>query len=923
MEPLGGRHRGIRPGIRRLFHIERRRGARGNADLDEEISFHLAARTEQLARAGTPRDAAWAEAVRRFAGPGHTLGEAQDRLYRTARLEERQMSVRDALGGAWRALGRAARVLTRRPGFAAVVVTTLALGIGATAAMFAVIDGVLLRPLPFGHPDQLVSVGHSSRALKVDRIGQSAASYWTYQRYARSLAGIAIYDENGVNVSDPLGGGAPQRLSSADVTASLFPLLQVTPKLGRSFTAQEDAPHGPAVVMISEALWRNRFGADPRVIGRTLEVNGVSREIIGVMPERFRFPSAGVALWLPLALDPGDQYPGSLNFTGIARLRAGMTVEGAERDLAAALPHMVDVAPNAAPGVSTQALLDQVKFVPVVTPLRDAMVGGVARTLWIVAATAALVLLVACANVANLVLVRADGRRRELAVRAALGAGRFRALAPFVAELALLGAIAGAVGLAVAALGIDVLVRLGPAELPRLAEVRVGASVIAFTLVVTALVVLACGAIPLLRLGGESLGLIMREGGRGGTEGRARQRARGVLVIAQFALAVVILAGSGLLYRSFRALHDVRPGWSGDHVATFWLSLPAAGYPDDSAVVRFAARLTEAVAQVPGVRSVGLSSRLPLEQEGSSTSPIWVEDDPSALQQLPPLQLVTTIDGGYFRTLGIPVIAGRAFRSLDHEQRPDEAIVNRATAELFWHDSTGVRALGKRLRAVPNGPWYTVVGVAGNVRDTSLEAPPVPSVYYPQVPMPNATYSEVARTMGLVVRTAGDPMAAVRPIERIVAGLDPTLAVFDVKPMRAVVQASIARLSFTMMILGAAAAITLILSAVGLYGVIAYVVSMRTRELGVRVALGAMPGAVARMVTQQGLALAAAGILIGLVLFGVVARFIRALLFGVALADPITLGAVTVVLLGIAVLATWVPARRAAQADPTEALRSE
>jgi predicted permease len=921
--PDSSGHRGIRPGIRRLFRLELHRGPRRQGDLDEEIQFHLQSRADQLVGAGYSWDDAWAEAIRRFSGPDRTLIQARDSLHRTASVQERHMSIRDGVNNVWYAVRVATRMLIRKPAFAAIVITTLALGIGATTAMFAVVDAILLRPLSFGHPDELVSITHNARAMGTDHIGASAATHFTYSRYARSLSGVAAYEADAVNVADPRGG-EPERLSSATITASLIPLLQVTPLLGRPFTAAEDAPHGPAAVIISEGLWRTRFGADPHILGRTLEVNGVSREIVGVMPERFRFPAADTKLWLPLALDPADSYPGSFNYSGIGRLRPGVSLASAERDLTAALQHMVDVAPNAAPGIPTQMLLDQTKLASVVTPLKDEIVGSVAGTLWVVAATAGLVLLVACANVANLVLVRADGRQRELAVRTALGAGRMRALAPFFAELAVLGAIAGAVGLAVAAVGIHVLVRMGPSELPRLAEVRVDGAVVAFTLVTAALVALACGAIPALRLRSEALALALRDGGsRGGTEGRVRQRARGALVAAQIALALVILAASGLLLRSFRQLYDVRPGWNAEHVATFWLSLPTARYSGDSAVVRFYARLTAAVADLPAVRAVGISSRLPLETHGVNTSPIWVEDDPTAERQLPPLQLIATTDGGYFGAMGIPLIAGRTFHPIDGEQRADEAIVNRATATYFWHDSTGRGALGKRFRAIPNGKWFTVVGVVESVRDTSLQTRPAPSVYFPQAPMSDPSLTEVATTMGLVVRTSGDPSAVIKPVEQIVASLDPTLPVFDVKPMRDVVRASMARLSFTMLILGVAAAITLLLGAIGLYGVIAYVVAMRTRELGVRIALGASPGAVARMVARQGLTLAAAGIAGGLVLFALVARFIRALLFGVTPADPITLVGVAAVLVAVTALASWIPARRAAQADPMEALRSE
>lgn len=815
------------------------------------------------------------------------------------------------------------RSLRRTPVFTATAVLTLAIGVGAATAIFAVVNGILLRPLPYGHPEQLVGAWHDLPPLSLTHTEQTPATYFTYKRFARTVSGIAAYNDGSANVADPSGSTEPRRLSAGLISSDLVPLLEVSPKLGRSFTAEEDVPNGPAVVLISEGLWRSRFGADPRVIGRMLEVSGVSREIVGVMPEKFRFPSANTELWLPLALDPNNPFPGGFSYYAVARLRPGVSIADAERDFQSVLPRIVDVSPMMAPGITTQMLLDQARPQAVLTPMRDDVVGGVADTLWIVAATAGLLLIVACANVANLVLVRADGRQRELAVRAAMGAGRSHVLTHFFMESSVLAAIAGVLGILIAALGIRALVSAGPVELPRLAEVRVDGTVILFTILVTALVAVACSIIPALRFGSEELAMTLREGGRSGTSGRSRQRVRGALVAAQIALALVVLAGSGLLLRSFQQLHAVRPGWNADNVATFWLSLPRSRYPGDSAVMRFYSQLTERVAALPGVRSVGLSSRLPLEDHGQNTSPIWVEGDPTSAAQISPLQLYMTTDGGYFRTMEIPLLAGRTFLPLDERQDGRDAIVNRVTAEHFWHDPTGQQALGKRFQTLPNGPWYTVVGVVESVRDSSLQYPPAPTVYFPEVPTSDSLFSQFTTMMGLVVRTAGDPAAITRPVQSMVRALDPSLPLFDAKPMTEVVRGSLARLTFTMLIIGVAAAVTLLLGAIGLYGVIAYVVSLRTRELGVRIALGATPRAVAGMVTRQGIVLTGAGIAVGLALFALVARFIRSLLFGVAPGDPLTLVAVSLVLIAIAALASWIPARRAARVDPMEALRAE
>ncbi|HET7565728.1 MAG TPA: ABC transporter permease [Gemmatimonadaceae bacterium] len=815
------------------------------------------------------------------------------------------------------------RSLRRTPVFTVAAVLTLAIGIGAAVAIFAVVDSILLRPLPYGHPEQLVGSWLDMPPLSLSRTQQSPGTYFTFKRFAHTISGIAMYQDGSADIADPKGVAEPEHVSAGYMTANMIPLLEVSPTIGRTFTDDEDLPKGRPVVIISDGLWRTRFGADPHVLGRTLDVNGVSHEIVGVMPKTFRFPSADAELWLPLGLDPSIPPEGGFSYNAIARLKPGVTIEQAQRDFTNVLPRILEVQPTFAPGVTTQMVLDQAKPRPVITPMRDDIVGDIAGTLWIVAATAGLLLLVAIANVANLLLVRADGRQRELAVRAALGAGRSRVLAYFFTESAVLAAIAGALGLLVAEIGVRALVNAGPAELPRLAEVSVNGTVALFTLVVSALVALACSMIPALRFGRTELASTLREGGRGGTAGRARHRVRGALVAAQIALALVVLAGSGLLMRSFQRLHEVRPGWNPDHLATLWLSLPRARYHSAGEVVGFYARLTERVAQLPGVRSVGLSSRLPLEGHGEDNNPIWVEGDASAATRIPPLQFFITTDGNFFRTMDIPLLAGRTFLPIDGRQQSNEAIVNQVTAQRFWHDSTGAQAIGKRFRTLPNGPWYTVVGVVRGVRDSSLQAPPAMTVYFPEVTPADTVFNEFSRQMGLVVRTTGDPAMITRPVQQVIHELDPTLPTFDVRPMTDVVRGSLAQLSFTMLIIGVAAVVTLLLGAIGLYGVIAYIVSLRTREIGVRMALGASPRSVARMVTRQGIALTAVGIVVGLALFALVARFIRSLLFGVAPSDPVTLVIVSLVLIAIAALASWIPARRAAHVDPMEALRAE
>jgi putative ABC transport system permease protein len=825
------------------------------------------------------------------------------------------MSLSSFVRPAWRSLRRA-------PAFAITASATLVIGIAAAVAIFALVNGVLLRPLPYGNPHRLVGAWHDLKAVSLHKGNQTAGTYFTYKKLVRSIEGIAVYQEGAVNVSDPGGGARPQRISSTWISASLVPVLQVAPLLGRSFTEAEDLPKAPDVVLISEGLWRSRFGADPQILGRTLEVDGRGRTIVGVMPGRFRFPTAETQLWLPIRLDPNEAYSGGFNYDAVARLKPGVSVAAAQREFAAVLPRVVEVSPNMAPGVSMQMILDQAKPSPFLVPLKEDVTGSIAKTLWVVAAAAGLVLLVACANVTNLMLVRADARQRELAVREAIGAGRVRVLAHFLAESAVITALAGAVGLGIAALAIRILVSAGPTAVPRLAEVRVDLTTVAFAAAVSALVALLCSVIPALRIGRVHLSTALREGGRGGTASRVQQRVRSTLVAAQIAFALVALAGSGLLLRTFQRLNAVRPGFNPENVATFWISLPSARYSNDTAVVRFYAQLLDRVRSLPGLQAAGLSSRLPLMTRGISQNALFPEDDPSYATRIPPLQLYTTTDGDYFRAMAIPILAGRTFDRLD-AQRPSEAIISQATAVQFWKDSTGRRAIGKRFRDLPDGPWYTVIGVAGNVRDTALAAPPSQTVYFPQVPATTELNSQTQTRMALVVRTVGEPLAITGPVQRAVRELDPNLPLFDVRPMTTVFRASMARLSFTIVVLGAAAIVTLVLGAIGLYGVMAYVVTLRTRELGVRIALGASPGAVVAMLTRQGVVLTGFGIVAGLVMFAVVARFLRTLLYGVAPTDLLTLASASVLLVAIAALASWIPARRSARLDPADVLRAE
>jgi predicted permease len=812
-------------------------------------------------------------------------------------------------------LRHALRSLSRTPVFTVAALLTLVLGIGSVAAMFAIVYGVLLAPLAYGHPDRLISV--NLQTPEVRRIQQSPAVYFTYKRFARRLDDIGFYRTGNANIWTDGDGDAPERVTATWVTASTIQMLQVKPLLGRSFANDEDRPNSPTVAIISESVWRTRFNATRDVIGRTLYVNAVAREIVGVMPERFSFPAADTRLWLPARMDPNSPAVGDFSYSAVARLAPDATPRDAQRELTQILPNVAESFPRLESGTATADWLDQTHAEPAVVPLRDEVTSGIARTLWMLAAAAGLVLLVAWANVANVMLIRADGRQLELAVREALGASRLRIVTHFLGESLVLAASAAALALFAAWGAVRALVAFGPTDVPRLGELGIGLTTVEFIVTVAIAGAIGCAAIPAIRIRRGSLSINLRDGGRGETSGRRRQRVRATIAALQIAVALVISAGSALLLRTFHRLYEERPGFDATNVLTMWTQLPFARY-GDSAAVAFYARLAESVGKIPGVRAAGLTMRLPLGAGETREQSFRVDGEGRTLS-LP----TNVIDDGYFTTMKIPVLAGRVFqrRGLQHD---GDVIISRRAAATIWNDATGRAAVGRRLALSPSGPTYTIVGVVGDVRDHDLATAPSAMVYVPQVvPVDTRVEPSARRTMALVVRTAGPPASVVPAVRRIVRDLDPTVPIFNVETMSDVVRASTARLSLALTLMTAAAAITLVLGTIGLYGVMAYMVTLRTREFGVRVALGADPRHIARAVAMRGLTLVASGVAAGFVLYAIAAPFLRVFLYGVTPSDPVTLGAVTLALVGTASLASWFPARRAARVDPAEALRAE
>ena len=900
------------PRLRRFFRLPDRRI---EGDVDDEIAFHLESRINALVARGENEGDARRLAEVEFGD----LGASRRELVAVDRQRRRRERLTHLIETVVQDLRYATRALVRSPAYTATALVTLIIGIASVVTLFAVVDGVLLRPLPYPNPDRLIGVWHDLTGAGLNHSVQTATTYLTYETQARTIDGIGIYQEGAVNVADDHTANEPQRVTATLLTASTFSVLGISPIRGRVFTRDEDQPTATPVMLISDGMWRSRFGADPKIVGRRLEVNGVQREIVGVMPQSFRFPSAATEIWVPLALDRTKPPATAFSYVGVARLKRGVTLADAQRDFSAVLPRMIELFPDFVPGISTKMMMDQAKPRPLLTRLRDDVTGGIAGTLWMMAVAAALLLVVACVNVASLTLVRFDARQRELAVRQALGAGVRRVTRYYFSESLLLAATAGIIGVAVAWGVIRILITKGPADLPRLAELGIDARTLLLAAVVSAAVAVACSLAPVLRIRRGSLSL---RDPRGGNAGRQQHRLRSALVAVQVAMSLVVLSGSALLLRSFERLHSVRLGFDAEHTLVVWTSLPRSRYVRDTAIVRFYSSLVDGVAQLPGVQSVGVTSRLPLVARGVNRKRAYPERGTQDESKLPPLEILTTVGGDFFGVMRIPLVAGRVFDgpATAHE---GDAIISRGAAELLWNDSTGVSALGKRFRAVPAGPWYTVIGVVGDAVDTTLAAPPSASIYFPEIIQHDSITPQTSRTMALVVRTAGEPSALAPEVRRLVQELDPTLPTFDVQPLSATIRASTARLALVILILGGAAAVTLLLGTIGLYGIMAYVVTLRRRELGIRIALGASPRTVSAATIRAGVALTGVGVVMGLGLFAVASQFIHRFLFGVAPWDPISIAGASLILLAMAAVASWFPARRAGRVDPSEALRAE
>ena len=802
-----------------------------------------------------------------------------------------------------------ARTLGRNPGFAAVAVLTLGLGVGANAAIFSVVNAVLLRPLPWSETDRAAMIW--SRWTAFDKTWVSDGEVNDYRRRSSTMAEIAAWTDGQVNLT---GDGEPERIGAGYVTANFFSTLGVSPLRGRTFTPAEDVEKGPNLVLIGYGLWQRRYAGDPSIVGRTIQLSGIAYEVVGIMPADFVLPTdfqnpTATSLWMPIQWDKTSTDHGNHGYYAAGRLKPGATFAQAKEEF-----HRI------AQAWTKEGLYPpQMQFDTLVIPLRDEVVGGVRRAIWLLFGAVGFLLLIACANVANLLLARAEARQREIAVRSALGAGRARVARQLITESLVLGGLSAAAGLALAWGGVRLLAWWNPASIPRVAATSVDGGVLLFTGGVALLTTLVFSLAPAVRLLHADLTDAMKEGSSNATAGGARQRFRNSLVVVEMALAVVLLVGAGLMIRTLWSLQRIDLGFNPTGTLTMRISLPQASYAKPEQVVAFYSRLMERVRALPGINAAGAARSLPL---GSTIGDFGLRVEgyvpPPGTNAKGDWQIVTD---GYLDAMGERLVRGRTIQPTDTSDTQLVALINEEMARRYW---AGRDPIGGRLRigGRPDRPWVSVVGIVRDVRHNGVTDIVKEKFYVPHAQWHKSTGSPI-RAMTLVVRTTGHPAALAPTVRNAIRQLDPNLPVADVRPMTDIVAAALATPRFTSVLLSMFALLALTLSAVGIYGVLSYVVSRRTREIGIRVAIGADRRRVLRMVLGSGFALAAAGIAIGMAAALLMTRLLRGLLHGVSPFDPATFIAVAGCLAAVALAASLAPAWRATRVDPVIALKSE
>ena len=873
---------GLRFRLRTLFDSEQH--AR---ELRDEIDFHLSLDEMQQARAADPHRVA----RRRFGNVTHYQEEARE-MSGLGFLDMARQDVRFAL-----------RTFRHAPAFTAVAVLTTALGIGATAAIFSVVNSVILRPLPYPDADRIAMVWMDNRRQGLREDLHSYPNLMDLRTQNRVFSHLAAFRETGVNLT---GTFEPQRVMTGLMQAEVFDALGVRPIAGTLFTAANERDSSDAVVILGHGLWQSTFGGDRGIIGKQIEVNGRKRTVLGIMPPRFAFPSANTQLWVPLIVPERAQTARqSYSYLAVGRLKPGVPLERARNDMATIAKRIGEQYPqNRDYGVY-------------VNPLPNHIVGDTLRTaLWIMLGAVVAVLLIACANVANLLLSRAAVREREVTVRLALGASRRRLTRQLLTESLILSAIGGAAGVFLAWAGLRGLHALAPADLPRVDDVGLNLTVLLVTFAVTILTGLLFGIVPALQSSRGQLSSALREGGRGGTSGRGGQRLRRTIVGAQIALVVVLLTGAGLLIRTFITLQRVELGFDTKNILTVQLQPTGARFPQPSLVTAGYDALMTRLGEIPGVVSAGAISTVFLSKTPNSGS-IYVEGRPNRPDDIEVCYDVAT--PGFFKTIGARLVAGRLFDRTNRDSTPLVAVINEHMAKSYW---PGTNPLGKRFAFGDastdslRNPWITVIGVVADMRRTGLDMPVRDEMFAPLAQGPRL------RNL-LLIKTSGDPMAVVPRVRETLRAMDPQMPIGAMRTMEQELSSLVAQRRFNMTLVAAFAALALVLAVIGAYGVTSYLVSQRTREIGVRLALGADPRRVTRLVVWEGMQVAVGGVLVGVVGAILTTRMASSLLYGVSPRDPATITAVALLLLAVAAIANYLPARRAARVDPLVALREE
>jgi len=825
------------------------------------------------------------------------------------------------LTGAFERPRQMARRFSRTPMFTAITLITLAVAVGANCVIFSVVEGVLLKPLPYPHPEQLIGVWHHAPGIGFEDLNMAPFLYFIDREQNKTLQDIGVYNGDSMNVT---GVGEPEHIQGLDVSDGTLPLLDVVPALGRLFTRADDTPGAPQTVLLSNAYWRKKFGAEPNVIGRSITLDGKPREIIGVLPKDFNFlDMEDVAVLVPFQWDRNKTKLGNFSYEAIARLKPGVSMEQANADLARLIPIAIGNFP--APEGYSAKIFESVKLSPNLRPLKKDVIGDVGKTLWVLMGSLVMVLLIACANVANLLLVRVEGRRQELAVRAALGAGSKRIAGELLMESFSLGLVGSLIGLGLAYGALRLLIALAPTGLPRLHEIGIDAPVLLFTLLIAILASLLIGAIPVLRYARPSSDLSLRAGGRGQSQSREQHRTRNALVVLQVALALVLLICSGLMIRTFNSMMHVAPGFAApDSLQTFHVFIPETTVPDKEPqrLLHMEQDIRDRIAAIPGVSSVAFGSRVPLDG-GSSNDVLFAQDRTYAESQIPPIRRFKFVSPGYFSTLGTPLVAGRDFSWTDNYQQLPVAVISENFAREYWNTPTN--AIGKRIRVSTKDDWREIIGVAADVHDDGVSKAAPTTVYWP-VLMNHFQMDdvEIQRFLTIAIRSqrAGSE-SFMKEVQQAVWSTDSDLPLADVRTLGFLYTRSMARTSFTLVLLSVAGAMALLLGVVGIYGVISYSVSQRTREIGIRMALGAQQEVITGMFVRHGLLLTGIGVGFGLVASFVTMRLMSSLLFNVSPVDPTTYGTITGVILVISYVACYLPSRRAASVEPVNALRSE